>query len=106
MRTDKTDTGSPAIAARATADSAICHYQELTHLKSPFIFFAGQAPKSRENLRLKAVVSLRKIPPLPGGEGWGEGGRNLFPTGTEIAFNQPFPKSWPGEILVTLGWET
>jgi hypothetical protein len=63
------------------------------HTHFAFFIFKVARPKPHKNLRAKAAGSLRRILPLRGGEGWGEGERNLFPTGTEIAFNQPFPKN-------------
>jgi hypothetical protein len=45
--------------------------------------FATADTKPSERLRSKDAVSLRFILPILGGEGRGEGGLNVFPTGTE-----------------------
>jgi hypothetical protein len=73
-------------------DTADCQ-SNATSFSPQFLPFssAGDVLNPREHLRLECPVSRRRILPLRGGEGRGEGERNLFPTELKSHPIQPFP---------------
>jgi hypothetical protein len=63
---------------------------------------AGDNLNPREHPQSRDTVSLRRILPLLGGEGRGEGGRIIFPQELKLPSNQSLPRNMAGEILAAL----